>query len=368
MRRRERSAKVVTALLRARYGGDGIDLGLIETALWNEIIALASAHAVLPALAGAARSLPGGLEAAGDAGVFLAEIEDANHRRNSHQNGRLLAIGAALDAAGIPAVALKGAAFLLDDRAGAAAWRFSQDLDILVPAAVVEPAARILVAMGYAGSGLPYRPEERHHYPPLLHADGETIVEIHGRLSPDPDFSLLPADSLLDDARPARADTAIKIPNRNDRLIHLIAHAQCNSMRYKRRFILLRDVCDLMELVTHADGAEHLDWEIIRHRFADAGLQPELAGFLAAAELVMAPLLEAPPWAENGRSWAKSAVSGLSGRWRVKLRYAGERLAYFARELASNPRRRQLAWAMLRDVKLRRNFIDTITAQWRNMR
>ena len=368
MRRRERAANAVTALLRARYGGNGVDLGRIEPALWNEIITLASAQAVLPALAGAARNLPGGLDAAGDAGVFLAEMKDANHRRNSHLKGRLLVIGTALDKAGIPAVALKGAAFLLNDGANAAAWRFSQDLDILVPADAVEPAAKILIAMGYAESGLPYRPEDRHHYPPLIHADGETVVEIHGRLAPEPDFPLLPAGRVLDGAEPARADTAIKVPHRDDRLIHLIAHAQCNSLRYKRRFILLRDVCDLMELVARTDDAERLDWETIHGRFAEAGLQPELAGFLAAAELVMAPQFKAPPWAEDGRPWAKSALSGLSGRWRVRLRYAGERLVFFGRELTFNPHRRRLAWAMLTDAQLRRNFIENITTQWRNMR
>ena len=368
MRRREHAANAVTALLRVRYGGDGVDLGRVETALWNEIITLASAQAVLPALAGAARNLPGGLDAAGDAGVFLAEMEDANGRRNSRLKDRLLDIGSALNKAGIPAVALKGAAFLLNDRAGAVAWRFSHDLDILVPAAAVEPAAKILTAMDYADPGLPYRPADLHHYPALIHADGETVAEIHGRLSPQTNFPLLPAERVLDDAEPALADSSLMVPHRDDRLIHLIAHAQCFSLRYKRRIVLLRDCCDLMELMTGPHDTESVDWEKIRSRFAGAGLQPELAGFLAAAELVMAPQFEAPPWAEDGRAWAKSALSGLSGRWRVRLRYASERLVYFSRELAINPHRRHRAWATLTDAQLRRNFIDHIAAQWRNMR
>jgi hypothetical protein len=366
MRWRERAANAVIALLRVRCGGNGIDPVEIETTLWNEIITLASAQAVLPALAGAVRNLSGGLDAAGDAGVFLAEMEDANDRRNSRIKDRLLDIGVALNKAGIPAVALKGAAFLLND--DTAAWRFSHDLDILVPAEAVEPAVAILVAMDYADSGLPYRPADQHHYPALVHADGETIVEIHGRLSPQPDFPLLPAQRILQDARPALAATALKVPHRDDRLVHLIAHAQCFSLRYKRRIVLLRDFCDLMEIATGPDGAESFNWETIRRRFAAAGLQRELAGFLAAAEIVLAPQFKAPPWADAGRSWAKSALSGLSGRWRVRLRYAGERLAYFGRELTLNPRRRRRAWATLTDAQLRRNFIDHIAAQWRNMR
>ncbi len=358
----------VGLLVHARYGGTGIDLGQIETTLWNEIITLASAHAVLPALASAARNLPGGLDAAGDAGVFLAEIEDANDRRNSRIKDQLLAIGAALDKAGIPVVALKGAAFSLNDPAGAAGWRFSQDLDILVPAAAVELAANILAGMDYAHPGPPYRPVDWHHYPALIHADGETVVEIHRRLLPQPNFPLLPAERVLDNAQPALSDTTVKVPRRDDRLIHLIVHAQCNSLRYKRRFILLRDVCDLMELVTDTDDPERLDWEPIRAGFAEVSLEPELAGFLAAAEHVMAPLFKAPPWAEDGRSWAISALSGLSGSWRVRLRYAGERLVYFSRELALNSHRRRLAWSMLTDAQLRRNFINNIAAQWRNMR
>ena len=368
MRQRELAVDAVTGFLRARYGGTSIDLGRIETELWNEIVTVASAQAVLPTLASAVRNLHGGLDAAGDAGVFLAEMEDANDRRNSGLKDRLLAIGAALDKAGIPAVAVKGAAFLLTDRAGAAAWRFFHDLDILVPAAAVEPAVKILTAMDYADPGLPYHPAEGHHYPALVHADGETAVEIHSRLWPQPDFPLLPTERVLDNAQPALADTALKVPHRDDRLVHLIAHAQCNSLRYKRRFFLLRDVCDLMELVTGTEDTGRLDWEAIRGRFAEVGLQPELAGFLAAAERVLTPQFEAPPWADDGRLWAKSALSGLSGRWRVRLRYAGERLVYFAQELAFNPRRRRLAWAMLTDAQLRRNFIDNIVAQWRNMR
>lgn len=365
MRRRERAVDAVTALLRARYSGNGIDPGRIETALWNEIITLASAQAVLPALASAIRNLPGGLDVAGDAGVFLAEMEDANGRRNGRLKDRLLGIGITLDQAGIPAVAVKGAAFLLND--DAAAWRFSHDLDILVPAEAVEPAARILVAMDYADSGLPYRPADQHHYPALVHADGETVVEIHGRLSPQPDFPLLPAERVLRNAEPL-AGTPLKVPHRDDHLVHLIAHAQCFSLRYKRRIVLLRDFYDLMELAAGTQSTKNINWETIRGRFEAAGLQPELAGFLAAAELVMTPQFEAPPWAQDGRSWAKNALSGLSGRWRVKLRYAGERLTYFARELVLNPHRRRRAWATLTDAQLRRNFIDHIAAQWRNMR
>jgi len=121
-------------------------------------------------------------------------------------------------------------------------------------------------------------------------------------------------------------------------------------------------------LLTPAQDAARRDWETIRGRFAKTGLEPELAGFLAAAELVMAPLFQAPPWTDSGKSWAKSALSGLSARWRVRLRYASERLATFCRDLALDPRRRRQAWAMLTNAQLRRNFIDTITTQWRNMR
>lgn len=368
MRRRERAVDAITGLLRVRYGGNGVDLSRIETAVWNEIITLASGQAVLPALAGAARKLPGGLDAAGDAGIFLAEIEDANDRRNSRLKDRLIDIGAALGKAGIPAVALKGAAFLLNDRSGAAAWRFSHDLDVLVPAAAVEPAAEILTAMGYSDPGLPYRPADLHHYPALIHADGETIVEIHGRLSPQSDFPLLPAERVLDGARPALADTLLKVPQRDVRLMHLIAHAQCFSLRYKRRIFLLRDACDLMELTAGRDDSEGDDWEAIRGRFAQFGLQSELAGFLAAAEQVMAPQFKAPPFADAGRLWAKSAHAGLAGRGRLRLRYATERLTHFTRELAFNPHRRRRAWATLTNAQLRRNFIDHIAAQWRNMR
>ena len=100
--------------------------------IWREVIGFASAHAVLPALAPQLRQLASSGCAPLELADFADEIWRANAERNRLLSAALLGVAAELDAIGISAIALKGAAFLAEDRSGNAPWRFMQDLDLLI--------------------------------------------------------------------------------------------------------------------------------------------------------------------------------------------------------------------------------------------
>jgi hypothetical protein len=97
----------------------------------------------------------------------------AGNLRLRHELGRLLG---ALEAAGIPAMPLKGP--VLADRLYPTPWlRHTGDLDVLVPRRDVEAAGRVLGRLGYARSA---EAEQGADYHTIYTTDaGAVIVELH---------------------------------------------------------------------------------------------------------------------------------------------------------------------------------------------
>ncbi len=95
-------------------------------------------------------------------------------------------LGVELEAAGIPAVALKGSALLAGEVAPAHGVRWTGDLDILVPEPQVEPAAWVLESLDYIRGGRrdgeTAEPTGAYHES-FLGPDGQ-VVELHWRLGP----------------------------------------------------------------------------------------------------------------------------------------------------------------------------------------
>lgn len=361
-RRRQGAVDRVVALLRAGLG----DVRPAETLPieppWEAVVAVASAGLVLPALAAGARALPGDLKALGEVGRFLAAMEAANAARNARLMERLREAAAALDAAGIPAVALKGAVFVLEEPAQAP-WRFLGDLDLLVPRHRIEDAAAALAPLSYDAGGVPDFGEELHHAPPLLHADGEAVVELHARLFPSAGNDLLPPERLLAEARPVQAVQGLSVPSPTERLVHLIAHAQIANRRFARGTLSLRDALDFASLTRRGET----DLEAVAARFDAFGHGPAAAGFLAA----MSRLLDEPRplagWARQGAQWADVAIASLSSPSRRRWRLAWDSVRDQAAQLLRAEGRRR-AWAGLRDPARRRHFLQRKLFGWRSIR
>jgi hypothetical protein len=360
-RSRQSAIDVIVVLIRAGLRIDS-PAHLPSNPPWEEVTAAASAGLVLPALASGARALPGGIASLGEAGSFLAAMEAANAARNERLMQRLRQAAAALEAAGIPAVALKGAVFALQDMAHAP-WRFLGDLDLLVPAERIDDAVAALTALSYDHGGVPDLGDELHHHPPLLHADGETVVELHTRLFPSAGNALLPPERLLRMAEPAPAFPGLAVPPAGERMVHLITHAQIANRRFARRTLSLRDALDFAALMRQAE----IDLAAVLACFDAEGHGPASAGFMLAANRVLGEPFTLPSSTRSDALWAEAAIASLAAPGGVARRLAWHWFTEGASRLL-NRQGRSRAWAGLRDPVRRRHFLQRRLFGWRNIR
>jgi hypothetical protein len=155
------------------------------------------------------------------------------------------ALGALRDA-GVPLIALKGAA-LGESVYPSPPLRHADDIDVLVPAPAVARAATRLRELGWR-EARPTVPPSAIHWPPLVHPSGLPL-EIHHRLTVP--YYPLDHEGLWARRRPATVagvDVAVLSPA--DSLLHLCAHAMLGGR-------ILRWVPDAWFLLgRHAD----LDW------------------------------------------------------------------------------------------------------------
>ena len=106
--------------------------------------------------------------------------------QSSQMSAYLERLGVELEAAGIPAVALKSSALLAGNVAPAHGIRWMGDIDILVPEAQVEPAAWVLESLDYVRAGARDTLDveiARPFHDGFLGPDGQ-VVELHWRLGP----------------------------------------------------------------------------------------------------------------------------------------------------------------------------------------
>jgi hypothetical protein len=150
----------------------------------------AGSHQVLPAVARLIASEEVGRvldsRLVGAAQVYRRKVLAVN----LVQHAELKAIIQALSAAGIPAVPLKGT-YLAERYYGGLDGRLSGDVDILVPAELVEGARKVLGNLGFqpAPESSPARVSHPFHDPAYVRpsATGWTVVELHRGLT-DPRF------------------------------------------------------------------------------------------------------------------------------------------------------------------------------------
>ncbi len=320
--------RAVVGLMRAALGLAATEgqVAALSAADPNALVRIASAHAVLPLLARAAGEprIRGLIEP--ELGLFLAEMHKANSQRNAALREQLLEIGTALDAAGVRAVALKGAVELLAP-SYPDGTRYIGDLDILVPEDRMTAALRCLGALGYA-----YHPRGdpqliHHHLPALWHVGRPTAVELHLRISTKRGDRVLPAPLILAEARPTGMP-GMAVPSPRCRLLHLVAHAQADSAVGEPRRVYLRDVAGLacLSRLLSAD-----DWAFARARFETAGARPQLEGFLEAARILLHAADDRAVPAGAAGAWAAEALGGLQVPGRVRARYLWSWLVFYVR-------------------------------------
>jgi hypothetical protein len=186
--------------------------------------------------------------------ALAAEWERAYHRagmRALYQRAGLIRVTRALAAAGIKAVALKGAAFVWQ-RGFDPALRPMRDLDLMVAEDRALEAHRLLRELGFEGEATTGLTGDKH-LPGLTGPNG-VHVEIHTRLIDAVSPQWARRDALFRQAALARCERQGEVPvlSPGDTLLHVILHAVLDH-QFNNGPLLLLDIAALV-------GSGRIDW------------------------------------------------------------------------------------------------------------
>ena len=207
-----------------------------------------------------------------------------------------------------PILYLKGACLMAENDFQPAPWRSMADIDFLVPRDKLGTALEALRALGYRAQTEKYAEKLHAHYP-MLKKDGcELGVEVHTRCFRWSTDELLDPERMWERAQTIESSCGpVLVPHINDRIIHLIVHAQIASRRYARRSFLLRDALEF-QVLSSRPGA---DLALIRRMFEKAGYQDEFLAFVRMVDQVMSvQTLETGQYSGLHHQWAADVQSG----------------------------------------------------------
>lgn len=250
---------------------------------WAAPIAVANAHFVTPALYASLRDAGALADLPGEVRDYLAVVYQANHLRNESLREQASELAAALRAAGIRPMLLKGSLSLFTDAYPDAGIRMIRDLDVLVPAAAGRTAVGVLHALGY--STATRYPEGHHAYGDFVRPGDAGAVDLH--FEPLDAAHLLAASEVWDRADPIAAGrTEVQAPSPTDWLMHTLLHAQIHHLgNFYRGVIELRQLLEFAQL-TRRYG-DRIDWAFIERRLECYRLTVPLHAYALAAERLL---------------------------------------------------------------------------------
>jgi hypothetical protein len=173
--------------------------------------------------------------------------------------------------AGVPAIVLKGAAYIIGNLPSAQGRVFT-DIDILVPRDDLDVAEQRLIGAGW-------RVEEKapwdqrfyrrwmHQIPPMVHATRESVVDLHFAIVPNLARSPVPSEPLFKAAQPAPRNPVISILAPCDMILHGATHL-FNEGEFDRA---LRNLADLDLLFRHFAAMPDF-WTDLLERGASLGM------------------------------------------------------------------------------------------------
>ncbi len=213
----------------------------------------------------------------------------------------------ALGPTGIPAVLLKGAAYVLADLPPAHGRLFA-DVDILVPKAALGQVEASLNFHGWHCShhsayDQHYYRQWMHELPPMAHIRRTSQVDVHHNLLPETARLRTRPDLVLEAARPLAGFKALRVPCLEDLVLHSATHL-FHEGEWGHG---LRDLVDLDALLRH--GMVRDDWwASLLARARTLNLASPLALALRYAQRLLrtpvpAEILQASAGTLSGLAW-----------------------------------------------------------------
>ena len=175
----------------------------------------------------------------------------------------LTELAKALQSKGIPCLALKGM-HLAHDVYPEVGVRQMDDIDVLVPRALMAAAVEVTRELGYF-TREPVNVEvwsQSVHHMPRMFNNNKTVLELHWNITwPKDRYALSDLDGLWERAgrlKGAKGDVLGLCPE--DLILHLCVHASFQHLFYTG----LRPVCDISASITHYRDA--IDWDVLAAR------------------------------------------------------------------------------------------------------
>jgi hypothetical protein len=187
--------------------------------------------------------------------------------RNDALRHELLAVATELNAIDVVPVLLKGGIRLVDGLWPDRAWRFMNDLDLLVPEAGLWACVAQLARSGWRPCDA--RRQDLAQHVILVHPEATARLELHRQPLSAERVELLPATRMLARARSLEIGAAtVAIPAREDQIVHLVAHGMLEHAFLRNGRCVLRELAELKLLLA---AAEPREVERARDRFVATG-------------------------------------------------------------------------------------------------
>jgi len=295
-------------------GGRGVPASFalasaLDSPLFAHLKAIAETERVLPALYDAL-AVQYGASVAKPIRAVCAVEKETSRRRNSHIRNTLTDLGEQAAAEGFAFTALKGAAWILEDMDGAAAWRSMLDMDVLVAADRFDAIPTFLQRLGYIRLSNSARYDLNFHHAPYARLNGPAMLEVHRHLGWR--NRLLSPDVIFERARPI--SKGLLLPAPWCRAFHAIIHWQLQDFGGARANMPLKDMLEVSLFLRRSD----VDWgALAKHARAIGAMRACEAAIALAAKLLNAPIPSEIPLGAYGQRHVALALARKASPWRT---------------------------------------------------
>jgi hypothetical protein len=233
--------------------------------------------------------------------ALLATRHEGNRRRNAAIRQALLELGEAGTSACIRFVALKGAAWVIEDEAGCAPWRQMLDVDVLVDPRQFDAVPPLLEHLGYTVASRSQRFEYNFHHPPYRHPGIPMTLEVHRHTGWR--HRLLSPETLFAGARSVAP--GLLLPSPWVRAFHAIIHWQIQDHGASRSTLPLKELIEVARFLARSD----VDWTRLFAHARQVGVTEACEkAIVGAATLLSAPVPREIVPGAVGRRWIARSV------------------------------------------------------------